>query len=148
MAPAFFYEDNRARRARLAAQHDELRPICLSADLPILSVSAHGFVDLVAIMPIFWRQLQHCAVNILVNRQHVIERLFRPFPPEIKSVFHRTILKAFAGLTRGVDTGFGRCRCSRPHDADPSDIRWPVMFGYEQQRLACHFSASCSAFGC
>jgi|SRR5437868_692359 hypothetical protein len=57
------------------------------------SISTHSLIDLVAIMPIFWRQLQHCAVNFLVNRQHVIERLFSPFPPEIKRVFfHRTIL--------------------------------------------------------
>ena len=58
----------------------------LSAALPIFSVPAHSFVDLLAIAPIFRRKLHDRVVDISIDHQHALVRFLRPFPPQIKGV--------------------------------------------------------------
>jgi hypothetical protein len=44
----------------------------------------HSLVDLGAVAPFVRLQRHHSVVDFGINRQRAIERLFRPFPPQIE----------------------------------------------------------------
>src|SRR5258708_17305293 len=79
-----------ALEPELGSAAQERRPRCGS--FAALSIPAHGFVDLLAIAPLVRRERHHRIMNIAVDHQHAFGRLCRPFPPQIKSVFHETTL--------------------------------------------------------
>jgi hypothetical protein len=47
----------------------------------------HSRVDLGAVAPFVRRQRHHRLMDLGIDRQRAIERLFRPFPPQIEGEF-------------------------------------------------------------
>src|SRR6266550_9223610 len=45
-----------------------------------------SLVDLFAVAPFVRRQRHHSIMDLGINSQHAIDRLFRPFPPEVEGV--------------------------------------------------------------
>jgi hypothetical protein len=110
--------------------------------LPKPEPIAHGLIDLGAVAPFVRRQRHHSIMDRGINRQRAIERLFRPFPPEIEGVFvvvHHvsrfSLRRPQCGSLREGLNSRTWPRFNAPHDAYPREHRWSARRRHQDQGL-------------
>ena len=111
---------------------------------PSLRAIAHSLIDLGAVAALVRRQGHHRVMDRSIDRQHAIDRLFRPLPPEIKRVLvivhHISRFQLASGpmriFARGVKLA-NVAAVQRPHDADTRKHRRAARRRYKDQGLHC-----------
>src|SRR5437868_4357562 len=124
---------------------------------PSLRAIAHSLIDLGAVAALVRRQSHHRVMDRSIDRQHAIDRLFRPLPPEIKRVLviihhiSRFSLRRpqCGSLREGLNSRTwarfnARMTPIRANIVGPPDVATRIKASI----AACHSAAAwCSAFG-
>src|SRR5438105_98185 len=94
---------------------------------------AHGLVDLGAIAPFVRRQRHNRIADSGINRQHAINRLFRPFPPQIEGVLvhYRSSRRPLKNGCRTFPSAdFARYSISASNDGSTQIPRCAIFLAY------------------